>query len=58
MDGICFAVGTVAGEGSFQGGEGTRVEAGVGDDLAEIDSGESFFRKLCVVGSQERMWIC
>ena len=26
MDGTCLAVGTVAGEGSFQGGGGTRAE--------------------------------
>ena len=53
--------GTVVGEGSFQGGEGTRAKAGVGEDLvedgwsAEIDSGD-VLRKLCVMESEERMW--
>ena len=48
MDETCLAVGAVAEEGSFQGGEGTRVEAGVGEDLAEVgwsagvDSGGCF----------------
>ena len=37
MDGICLAAGTVAGEGSFQGGERTRAEAGIDEDLAEVD---------------------
>ena len=61
MDGTCRAAGKVVGEGSFQGGEGTRAVAGGREDLAkvgysaEVDSG-SFFRKLCVVGSEERMW--
>ena len=32
MDGTCLAEGAVAWEGSFQGGEGTRIEAGVGED--------------------------
>ena len=36
MDGACFAMGTVAREGLFQSGEGTRVEVGLGDDLAEV----------------------
>ena len=54
MDGTCLAVGTVAGEGSFQGGEGKRTEAGVVEDLAEVGSGK-FFRKLWVVGSKQRM---
>ena len=31
-----FAVCMDAREGSFQGGEGTRAEAGVGEDLAEV----------------------
>ena len=31
MDGTCLA-----GERSFQGGEGTRAEAGVGEDLVEV----------------------
>ena len=38
MDRACFAVCTVSNEGSFQGGEGTRVEAGVGEDLAVLQS--------------------
>ena len=29
-------MGTVAGEGSFHDGRGTRAEAGVGEDLAEV----------------------
>ena len=33
----CFAEGTVAREGSFQSDEGTRTEAGVGANLADID---------------------
>ena len=33
MDGTYLAVGTVAGKGSFCGGEGMRTEAGVGEDL-------------------------
>ena len=47
-DGTCCAVGMVAGEGSFQGGEETRVEVGVSEDLtevgwsAEVDSGGCF----------------
>jgi hypothetical protein len=60
MDRTCLAAGAVAGEGSFQGGKGTRAEADVGEDLAyvgwsvEVDSG-GVLRKLCVVGSA-RMW--
>jgi hypothetical protein len=42
-------------KGSFQGGEGTRVEACAGEDLAEINSGEGWFRKFWVVGAKERM---
>ena len=51
MDGTCLALGMVAGEGSFQGGEGTRSEVGVDEDLAEVgwsavvDNG-SVLRKL------------
>jgi hypothetical protein len=37
--GVCFTVGTVAMEVSFQSGEETSMEAGVGDNLAEVDSG-------------------
>ena len=36
VDGTCLAAGTVAGEGSFQVCEGSRVEAGVVEDLAEV----------------------
>ena len=36
MDGTCLAAGMVSGEGSFQGGECTRTEAGVGEDSAEV----------------------
>ena len=39
VDGTCLAAGMVAGEGYFQGGEGMRAEAGVGEDLAEVDGG-------------------
>ena len=47
-DGMCFAVGTVIREGSFQGGE---AETGVGENLAEVGwsmevDNEKFFRKL------------
>ena len=34
--GACFRSGTVAREGSFHSGDGTRVEAAVGEDLAEV----------------------
>ena len=49
MEGACFAVNLVAGEGPFQGGEGIRTESNVSKDLAKIvwfedvDSGQ---RKL------------
>ena len=36
VDGTSHAVGTVARMGCFQGGEGTRVEAFVGEDLTEV----------------------
>ena len=36
MNGTCLAVGTFAGEGPVQGGEGMRAEAGVVEYLAEI----------------------
>ena len=36
MDETCLAADTVAWEGSFNGGELTRVVACVGEDLAEI----------------------
>ena len=36
MDGISLTAGTVAGDGSFHGGGGTRVEAGVGEDLVDV----------------------
>ena len=36
MDGIRLAEGTVAGKGSFQGGEGNMVEMRVGEYLAEV----------------------
>ena len=36
VDGVYISVGMVAKEGSFQGGEGTRAETGVGEDLAEV----------------------
>ena len=36
MNGTCLAAGTVAGLGSFQGGEGMWVVVGVGEDLAEV----------------------
>jgi hypothetical protein len=39
VNGAFLAMGTVARKGSFEGGEGTRAEAGVGEDLKEIDSG-------------------
>jgi hypothetical protein len=40
VDGTCLA-----GERSFQGGEGTRAEADVGEDLVEVDRGASVLRK-------------
>ena len=61
MDGLCFTEGMVTTERAFQGGEGVWVEAGVGEDwveagwFMEVDSGGFFFRKLWVVGSEERM---
>ena len=54
MDGPRLAAGTVAGEGSTGGGRGTRAE-----DLVEVGrfvEVDSIFRKLRVVGSEERMW--
>ena len=56
MDGTRLAAGTVAGEGSMGGGGGTRAEdlAEVGR-FAEVDGGD-VFRKLRVMGSEERMW--
>ena len=47
VDGTCLAGGTAGGD-PFQGGEGTRAEAGVGADLVEVywsakvDSGKVF----------------
>ena len=35
-DGVRIAAGMVARERSFQGGERTTVEVGVGEDLAEV----------------------
>ena len=52
---MSHSAGMVAKEGSYQDGEGTWTEAGVDDDLAEVNS-KNFFRKLLVVGSEERMW--
>ena len=40
VDGACLAAGTVARKGSFHVGKGTWMEAGVGVDLAEVDSWE------------------
>ena len=48
VDRVCFAAGVVAGEGSFQDGEGKSAKVCVGEDLAEVgwfaedDSGECF----------------
>ena len=39
MDGTYLAAGMVLGEGSFHSCGGTRAEAGVGEDLVEVDSG-------------------
>ena len=54
VDGTCYA-----GEGSYQGGDGTLVEVGVGEDLEEIGGLSKltvgFFRKLWVVGAEEKM---
>ena len=36
VDGTCLAVAVVAGDGSFQGGEGKRADIGVGEDLVEL----------------------
>ena len=36
VDGTCLAAGMVAGEGSFQGGEGMRLDMGVGEDLSQV----------------------
>ena len=36
MNGTYLEADTVTGEGSIQGGEGTRVEAGVSEDLEEV----------------------
>ena len=53
VDWGCFVVGAVGREGCFQGGEGTRVEAVVGEDLAEfrwsveVDSGGFFLESVC-----------
>ena len=60
MDGKCLAASTVSGEGSFHGGEGTRAEAGVGENLALVGWSAKLtvggvLRKLCVMGSEERM---
>ena len=45
VDGACFVVDTVTREGSFQGGEGTRMEAVVDEVLTEVDSGRFFFQE-------------
>ena len=61
MHGTCLAAGTVVGEGSFQGGESTKAEADVAEDLAEVgwsaevDKGVCL-RKWYMVESEERMW--
>jgi hypothetical protein len=49
MDGVCLAAGTVRGEGSFHGSGKTRVEAGVGEDLVEVDS-RGCFKKIASGG--------
>ena len=36
MDGACFAVGVVGKKESFQGGEETWAQMGVGENLAEV----------------------
>ena len=36
MEGAYFAAGSVAWEGSFQDGDGTRADLGVSEDLAEV----------------------
>ena len=39
MNGISFAVGSLAGEGSFRGDKGMKMEVGISEDLAEFDNG-------------------
>ena len=56
-----FCSGFVAWEGSFQGDEWTRTQAGVSEDLKEVGGLRKlidfcFLKKLWVVGSEERMW--
>ena len=58
VDGTCLAAGTVAGEGSLQGGEGTMADADDGENLADIGCLMKFtvgdvLWKLCVM---ERNW--
>ena len=38
MDRACFEAGSIVWEGSVQGGEETRTEVGVREDLAEVGS--------------------
>ena len=55
VDGTCLVARTVAGEGSFQGGEGTWAEA-VGEalgDLRKLTMG--CVLEMWVLGSEERM---
>ena len=61
----CLATGTVAREGSFEGGEGTRAEVKICQKLGGLQKLALqwwwwwwfFFWKLWAVGSKERMWV-
>ena len=46
---VCFAVGTVAREGSLQGGKWMRTEMGVSEDLVEIGSAEVDRKGLIII---------
>ena len=53
MNGTCLAAGMFAGEESYEGGEGTKTQADVGKDLAEVgcsaevDNGWCFKEFVC-----------
>ena len=51
VDGPCFVTGTVIREGFFQSGEGTRAEAVVGEDLAEVGWSAEVNSKGCFLGN-------
>ena len=47
MNGTCFAVVSVAREGSFETGKGTSIDLGVSEDLTEV-SWSAEVKTMCI----------